>query len=138
MIGYQAYEGYRIARGIPTGGSELTQDHTPYDVGLWNFISYTKGCYIGQEVIARLDTYQKVRRGLAGVMFDRGAGRIDRKSMLSMGGEEVGWITSVTEEPIFGARLGLAVMRSDIIANGANVVSEGVEATVCELPVRWP
>ncbi|MCK7521806.1 MAG: hypothetical protein MZV64_31060 [Ignavibacteriales bacterium] len=43
--------------------------HTPHDVGLMNFVNTTKGCYIGQEVIARLDTYDKVQKSLCGFTF---------------------------------------------------------------------
>ncbi len=68
-MGFAAYETFRIARGIPDIGRELTNDFNPFEVGLRDAISMTKGCYIGQEVIARLDTYQKVKRKLVGILF---------------------------------------------------------------------
>jgi tRNA-modifying protein YgfZ len=58
----------RIAAGLPAPEHELGDAFSPYDAGLRHAVSFTKGCYIGQEVIARLDTYQKVRRGLAGII----------------------------------------------------------------------
>ncbi len=142
FIGSSAYEAYRIAEGIPMTGNELVQDHNPYDVNLRDFISYTKGCYIGQEVIARLDTYQKVRRCLVGLRFRADEGSVDQGARVVAGGEEVGWVTSLTREPLFGSRLGLAVVRSDVVVNGNEVacVSGGreVPAGVYELPMRWP
>ncbi len=142
FIGSSAYEAYRIAEGIPMTGSELVQEHNPYDVNLRDFISYTKGCYIGQEVIARLETYQKVRRCMAGLRFGADEGSIEERARVVAGGEEVGWVTSLTREPLFGSKLGLAVLRSEAVESGNEVacVSGGreVPAVVYELPMRWP
>ena len=58
------FEEYRICSGIPASGSELTVQYNPLEANLSSLISWTKGCYIGQEVIARLDTYKKVQKRL--------------------------------------------------------------------------
>ena len=58
---------YRIRAGIPVAGSELTVQYNPLEANLSALISWTKGCYIGQEVIARLDTYKKVQKRLVKV-----------------------------------------------------------------------
>jgi folate-binding protein YgfZ len=58
------FEEFRIRNGIPGAGAELTPQYNPLEANLGSFISWTKGCYIGQEVIARLDTYKKVQRRL--------------------------------------------------------------------------
>jgi hypothetical protein len=142
MVGHAAYEAYRISKGIPMPGMELTERYNPYDINLRQFISYTKGCYTGQEVIARLDTYGKAHRRLVGLLFSQGSDPVDGGAPVSVGGEEVGWVTSVTEDPLFGSRLGLAVLRDDAIANGVKATCPGLQgvtvATVCELPMRWP
>lgn len=140
LVGSSAYEAYRIAEGIPMAATELVQDYNPYDVNLKDFISYTKGCYIGQEVIARLETYQKARRRMAGLIFE--SGNVGSPSVVMAGGEEVGRVTSFTREPLFGACLGLAVLRSEAIIEGAPVtcVSESgdIRASIHELPMGWP
>ena len=64
-IGEKAHEAFRIASGIPASPGELNDSYNPLECGLRGSISFTKGCYIGQEVIARLDTYGKTRRHLA-------------------------------------------------------------------------
>ena len=69
-IGRAAYDAFRISRGIPAFGAEISNAFNPYEAGLAHAISFTKGCYIGQEVIARLDTYEKVQRELVGLMFE--------------------------------------------------------------------
>lgn len=140
LIGFQAYEAYRIAHGIPMAVSELTQQHNPYDVGLRPFISYTKGCYVGQEVIARLDTYQKVRRHLAPLVFGRGE-RPNAGAKVTLGGEEVGHLTSSTDEPLFGATLGLAVLAANVRVGAAvecQTPSGSLQAAVGDFPVRLP
>ena len=53
-------------RARPAFGSEISEAFTPHDAGLAEFISTTKGCYVGQEVLARMVTYQKARKGLIG------------------------------------------------------------------------
>jgi folate-binding protein YgfZ len=58
----EEFEEYRIVNGIPGPETELTPQYNPLEANLGNLVSWTKGCYIGQEVIARLDTYKKVQR----------------------------------------------------------------------------
>jgi len=58
----EEFEEYRILNGIPGAQAELTTQYNPLEANLSNLVSWTKGCYIGQEVIARLDTYKKVQR----------------------------------------------------------------------------
>lgn len=58
------FEEFRVTNGIPSALTELTPQYNPLEANLGNLISWTKGCYIGQEVIARLDTYKKVQRHL--------------------------------------------------------------------------
>jgi folate-binding protein YgfZ len=60
--GADIFHALRVEQGIPIYGNEFSsEDSNPYEAGLKDFISYTKGCFIGQEVIARLDTYDKVK-----------------------------------------------------------------------------
>ena len=58
------YQEFRIEHGIPVAPNELSDTYNPLELKLADHISFTKGCYVGQEVIARLDTYAKVQRNL--------------------------------------------------------------------------
>jgi tRNA-modifying protein YgfZ len=58
------FEYERIKLGIPKFGNEMTDETNPLECGLAKYVSFTKGCYIGQEVIARLDTYDKISKHL--------------------------------------------------------------------------
>jgi len=75
QAGSKAYHALRIAEGIPAFNNEIVATANPYEAGLKNYISYNKGCYIGQEVIARLDAYEKIKFsyaliGVEGAGFD--------------------------------------------------------------------
>ncbi len=84
----------RIEEGIPAYPSELNARVNPLECGLRSCISFTKGCYIGQEVIARLDTYKKVQRSLCGFAFDPALSTIPAPGKVVSHGREVGWTTS--------------------------------------------
>ena len=138
-VGYHAWELLRIMHGIPERPGELNEAFNPYAVGLRDAISFTKGCYIGQEVIARLDTYQKVRWGLSGLVS-----RSDRfapgTAILDAEGREIGSITSRAPVPLEGWWPALAVIRLDAVTEKLDVTTpdrSGV-ATLERLPMHIP
>ena len=116
-IGRAAYEGFRIASGIPALPGELNDAYNPFECGLRDSISFTKGCYIGQEVIARLETYGKIRRHLVRVA-SREAIPGPAPLPLLKKGLEAGMLTSMTEVSFGGEYLGLAILRNDIASPG--------------------
>ncbi len=65
------YETLRIEYGIPKFGKEMTNETNPLECGLEKYVSFTKGCYIGQEVIARLDTYDKISKHMVGFKIEK-------------------------------------------------------------------
>ena len=88
----------RMELGIPAFGYELTEDFNPLEAGLISHINFNKGCYIGQEVVARLNTYDKVQRKLV-----RASGEcILAEQDLTYDGRLVGVVTSAMN----GAGLG--------------------------------
>lgn len=109
FIGYDAAELYRIEQGIPESG-ELSDDFNPHEVGLIHEVSFTKGCYIGQEVIARLDTYDKVQKSLTGVVMENSVALTTPATVIDEDNKEVGKITSVVKDLKSGYK-GLAVIR---------------------------
>ncbi len=68
-ISQEEYEFKRIELGIPRAEREMTDETNPLECGLEKYVSFTKGCYIGQEVIARLNTYDKINKHMAGLEF---------------------------------------------------------------------
>ena len=63
-VGEEALEAVRLSYAVPAYGHELGEAYNPLEAGLIGSIDFAKGCYIGQEVIARLDTYQKIQKHL--------------------------------------------------------------------------
>ncbi|KAF0152415.1 MAG: aminomethyl transferase glycine cleavage T protein [Ignavibacteria bacterium] len=93
LVGRHALDTYRIEKLIPAFPNELNAEVNPHDVNLLSEICTTKGCYIGQEVIARLETYDKVQRKLVKIIS---AQKIEEPSKVvyNDSGEEVGEITT--------------------------------------------
>jgi folate-binding protein YgfZ len=92
--GKNAWESLRIQQGRPAADRELTEDYNPLEAGLWRAISFDKGCYIGQETIARLNTYKGVKQRLWGIKLDR-PGVVD--TPITVEESKVGTITSVVD-----------------------------------------
>lgn len=86
------YDKFRITHGMLAYPQDLSPDVNPLEAGLRNLISWSKGCYIGQEVIARLDTYKKVQRKL--VRFESEVFSGSLPAILTDSHEEVGLVTS--------------------------------------------
>jgi folate-binding protein YgfZ len=104
-------EGYAILRieaGLPSAGAELSEDYTPLEAGLQPAISSTKGCYTGQEVVARQLTYDKVAQHLCGLRLEQPARPGER--LWAADGSPAGKVTSAVKSPRFG-EIALAVAR---------------------------
>jgi folate-binding protein YgfZ len=108
------YQTLRIESGIPVAESELSEQYNPLEAGLSTMISWTKGCYIGQEVIARLDTYDKVQRHLVGLLFDGelAVGGDETIELLSDEGKKIGLVTSAAWSPALDRPIALAYVRT--------------------------
>jgi hypothetical protein len=129
-IGHTAYEMLRIHRGLPAVDKEITEEYNPHEVGLHPFINFEKGCYIGQEVIARLDSYQKVQRQLTGVNLEIKESDANLFSSTAApiyaGDQLIGQLTSVCFSSERGHAIGLAVVRKQFVTQTDPV------------QVRWP
>ncbi|MDJ1176473.1 YgfZ/GcvT domain-containing protein [Roseofilum capinflatum] len=128
-IGDRDWETRRIQQGRPAPDRELTEDYNPLEAGLWNTISFEKGCYIGQETIARLNTYQGVKQQLWGLQL---AQPVDPGTPIQVGDQKAGKITSciATSE---GA-IALAYIRTKIGGKGLTVQVADQSATLLDLP----
>lgn len=124
-----AWECVRIAQGRPMPDAELTEDYNPLEVGLWQTISFDKGCYIGQETIARLNTYQGVKQYLWGIKL---ATPVAVGTPLTIAGEKVGVLTSCSE--IDRETYGLAYVRSKAGGVGLQVSVGEVAGEIIDLP----
>ena len=136
-IGVLAWEALRIKAGVPLHGKEIGEGFNPLESGLIGSIDFAKGCYIGQEVIARLDTYEKVQKHLVTLRFVD-CPKVQEGTKLALDGKEVGVVTSASEIPDELHQLGLGYVRK-IAANVGVRLSlmgqKGAWAEIAEIPL---
>jgi tRNA-modifying protein YgfZ len=125
----RAWDALRILQGRPSPDSELTDDYNPLEVGLWQTISFNKGCYIGQETIARLNTYKGVKQHLWGIRL---GAPVEVGSAIAVGDEKVGKLTSYTETP--DGHFGLGYIRTKAGGVGLKVQVGETEGEIVEIP----
>ena len=107
----EALERLRLEAGVPSPEHEFKDEVNPLELRLKSAVSWTKGCYVGQEVIARLDSYDKVARALIGF---EGRERMpaDADLRIRRAGKLLGRVTSLHQLPD-GRVLGLAVVKRE-------------------------
>jgi len=137
----EAYEALRIEAGLPAHAAELDERYNPLEAGLMQHISFDKGCYIGQEVIARLDTYDKVQRRLMGLL-PSGETLIPPGVNLIANGKDAGVVTSSAYSLGIGGGICLAMVRRAHAEAGRPLLAlvDGVERVVemTDLPFHVP
>jgi len=116
----QVYQGLRIEAGIPEAGAELTEDYIPLEAGLWDAVSFKKGCYIGQEIIARMESRNKLARTLVHVRLSAVAAV---GTSIQAGERTVGTLTSVAALPS-GEVYALGYVKTDALSEPWQVVDE--------------
>jgi folate-binding protein YgfZ len=114
-----AWEAVRVEAGIPKMGAELTERTIPAETGLVErAVSFTKGCYTGQELVARIDSRgSRVPRHLRGVVVEGGDTPPVGAALFAAGaegGKELGQLTSVALSPTLGGPVALAYVRREI------------------------
>jgi folate-binding protein YgfZ len=133
-----AFEAVRIEAGVPAMGRELTDKTIPQEAGnlVEHTVSFTKGCYTGQELVARLDARgANVARRLRGVVVGPSAGCPEDATLVS-GDREVGHLTSIAWSPGLAAHVALAYVRRDVVLPAvATVMPGGADAEIRELPL---
>ena len=138
-LGEVAFEALRVQLGAPQPGSELNDEHNPWEAGLANAVHLNKGCYIGQEVIARLDTYDKVKQKLMGLELAEGELPAAGTALVTLNGRPAGQITAAVYSPVLRRNIALAYVRTSATQPGTCLaVGDGgpnsPEGTVADLP----
>jgi folate-binding protein YgfZ len=128
-MGDRVWEQLRIEQGRPAPDFELTDDYNPLEARLLHTISYEKGCYIGQETIARLNTYKGVKQHLWGVRL---SGLVEPGTAVTIADEKVGKLTSFTETE--AGCFGLAYIRTKAGGEGLKVQVSEVSGEVVNVP----
>lgn len=113
--GWRALEITRIEAGIPRFGADMDESNLAPEAGIEErAINYSKGCYIGQEVIARIRTYGQVAKSLRGLLLADDLPNFPEKGdRLFHGDKEAGFITSALASPAFGRNIALGYVRRE-------------------------
>ena len=131
-VGAEAAEILRIESGRPRFGAEMTSETMPAEAGIVErAVDFTKGCYIGQEPVARLHYKGRPNRHLRGLRL---SGPAEPGTTLRLGEKEVGRLGGVAVSPAHGP-IALAIVRREAEPGAELAVGEdGVKATVVDLP----
>ena len=121
--GSDAVEAARVRYAVPAHGSEMGEPYNPLEAGLIGSIDFAKGCYIGQEVIARLDTYQRVQKYLVRLTFSPDA-QAEPGAALLRDGKQAGTVTSITYLPGSDRPLGMGYVRRASAEPGVSLALE--------------
>jgi folate-binding protein YgfZ len=131
-ISAETYEARRVELGRPASGTELVEEYNPLEAGLAWACAENKGCYTGQEFIARQITYDKVTKTLVGLRLE---GAVAKGSEVSIEGRPVGTVTSVAHSPSLNAPIALAIIKRPHNTPGTVAQVGDQRATVVALPI---
>ena len=135
-VGLEAWEIARVEQGVPRFGADLDEETIPLEANLTErALSFTKGCYVGQEVIARASFRGGVRRKLVGFRLSEGPLPAAKTLFKAVGDtKNAGELATCLVSPRFGP-IALGYARREYQAQGTELVSaEGRKVTVCALP----
>ncbi|KGG13087.1 MULTISPECIES: folate-binding protein YgfZ [Prochlorococcus] len=112
-------EEWRINQGLPIGANELNAESNPYELGLSDFVDLNKGCYLGQETMAKLKNGSQIKQQLRfwqGGTKDFGGKELDNIRIQSPSNNNAGFITSYMKSST-GLNIGLAMIRRRFLAS---------------------
>src|SRR5262245_57382161 len=111
-VGEEAQNILRIEAGIPRYGVDFTEDNLLLEVGLHDAVSFTKGCYLGQEVVERIRSRGHVNKKLVGLSLD-GQKSASPRDVILFGAKPVGTITSSVHSPALGKPIALGYVNKE-------------------------
>jgi folate-binding protein YgfZ len=130
LAGERPLEAHRIEAGIADAEHEGGEGVLPQEAGLEYALSYRKGCYLGQEIMARIEARGNLRRRLVRLTL---SGWPDTRDVV-FGGKTVGRLGGVAEHPVLGV-IALGSVRTEL-TEGANLDIEPMSATLHTLPLE--
>jgi folate-binding protein YgfZ len=134
----QAFEAWRIREGMPLQSQDLDADRIATELLLPEAISMTKGCYVGQEVVARTTHRGKLRRQRFGFRFAWSGEPIPSRTELRSGGQIAGYVTSTAHEPGTQHGLGMGYIAPELLDQGLDILAIQGEKTTHLSPHSWP
>jgi folate-binding protein YgfZ len=134
ILDAETLEVLRIEAGIPKFGVDMDENTIPIEAGLESLaISYTKGCYIGQEVISRIHSLGHVNRHLAKLRLAAATPLPQHGDKIQVDGRDIGQVTSAVYSPRYGSGLALGYVRREHATAGTKVSINHQPAEVMEI-----
>lgn len=138
-ISNETWETLRIEAGVPLYGIDMDENNVVTETNLDDAVSFTKGCYLGQEIIVRIKHRGHVAKKLCGVLLDDSTPVPRNSKIISSEGKEIGRVTSSTFSPRLEHAIALGYLKYDYLAAGTEVKVATPEsetrATAAELPL---
>lgn len=129
------WEERRIEAGTPRYGVDMGEDRLPIEAGITDAVSFTKGCYLGQEVIARATNLGHINRRLVGLVLDGDAPAAAGEKLSAPTRPEAGWVTSSVRSRRLGKTIALGYVHRTLWDPGTRLtLADGRAATVTALP----
>jgi folate-binding protein YgfZ len=133
-MGYTALSATRLDQGIPWFSYDFGEKQIPHEAGLQDsHISYTKGCYTGQEIVERVRSRGQVNRRRVDLVFD-GPSAPPAGEILTVAGKEAGYVTRAAAPPSRQLAIGMGYARKEANAPGTHLEWSGGTATVSKFP----
>jgi aminomethyltransferase len=134
--GTEALDKFRVLAGVPKYGTDIRDRDLPQETEQKHALNFTKGCYIGQEIVERIRSRGNVHRMFTGFVLDSPA---ERGAKIIVNDKEVGELTSVARVPVNGTEriLALGYIRREVGSSAAQVKVGETTATVASLPFKF-
>ena len=134
-VGYHALNTVRLEMGIPWFGYDFGDKQIPHEAGLQeSHISYTKGCYTGQEIVERVRSRGQVNRVRVSLKFDSSVEPALKAPLLAEG-KEVGFVTRTGFSPTINAWIGMGYVRREKSTPGTVLELADAKAKVSATPI---
>jgi folate-binding protein YgfZ len=134
-VGEDPFHTARIEAGTPLFGIDFDDQNLPQEIGRdREAISFTKGCYLGQETVARIDALGHVNQQIVGIRF-HGSDVPGVGTQLLRGGAVVGKVTSPAFSPKLNCAIALAMVRREVTADGTSLTCQTGDCEVIRLPL---
>lgn len=128
--GSLTYNTIRIRAGRPAAGHELAVNYIPLELGLWDEVSFGKGCYTGQEILARMESRQRLAKTIVTLRLDA---MVEAPVELTYEGKPAGMLTSSVVTPL-GETLGIGVVKLPLAVPGQSLMADECVVHILALP----
>jgi folate-binding protein YgfZ len=133
-VSEESLESFRILCGIPQMGKDIRERTLPQETGQDRALSFTKGCYIGQEIVERIRTRGAVHRAFIGFEVEGTVPPPGTK--IQSEGRDVGELTTIAGMPLQGKRLALGFLRKEFAAGDKVLAAQEAKLHPVRLPFR--